>query len=49
MRRDELLQLIARGENSGVEFKRDDVRHEQLAREIVALANLKGRLPGVEA
>lgn len=50
MRRDELLQLIAQGENSGVEFKRDDVRPEQLAKEIVALANLKGGviLLGVE-
>lgn len=46
----DLLQLIANGENSGVEFKRDDVRPEQLAREIVALANLKGGiiLLGVE-
>jgi ATP-dependent DNA helicase RecG len=38
MTRAELLQLIANGENSGVEFKRDDVRPEQLAKEIVALA-----------
>lgn len=38
----ELLELIANGENSGVEFKLDDVRPEQLAREVVALANLKG-------
>lgn len=39
----QLLQtLITNGENSGVEFKRDDIRPEQLAREVVALANLKG-------
>lgn len=50
MLKSELLQLIANGENSGVEFKRDDLRPEQLAREIVALANLKGGavLLGVE-
>ena len=30
------------GENSGVEFKLDDIRPEQLAKEVVALANLKG-------
>jgi ATP-dependent DNA helicase RecG len=38
----ELLEIIASGENSGAEFKRDDVRPEQLAKEAVALANLKG-------
>jgi ATP-dependent DNA helicase RecG len=38
----EVLELIANGENSGVEFKLDDIRPEQLAKEIVALANLKG-------
>lgn len=50
MLKSELLQLIANGENSGVEFKRDDLRPEQLAKEIVALANLKGGqiLLGVE-
>lgn len=37
-----LQTLIINGENSGVEFKRDDIRPEQLAKEIVALANLKG-------
>lgn len=42
MRRSELLELIAHGENSGVEFKRDDLRPEQLAKEIVALANFQG-------
>ncbi|WP_174526090.1 AlbA family DNA-binding domain-containing protein, partial [Herbaspirillum rubrisubalbicans] len=50
MLRTELLEIIANGENSGVEFKRDDVRPEQLAKEIVALANLRGGmiLLGVE-
>lgn len=50
MLKSELLQIIANGENSGVEFKRDDLRPEQLAKEIVALANLKGGclLLGVE-
>ena len=50
MLKDDVLQLIANGENSGVEFKRDDLRPEQLAREIVALANFQGGylLLGVE-
>ena len=38
----ELLEIIANGENSGVEFKRDEIRPEQLAKEIVALANFQG-------
>ena len=38
----QLLELIANDENSGVEFKRDGVRPEQIAKEIVALANLQG-------
>lgn len=42
MTKSELLELIANGENSGVEFKRDDLRPEQLAREVVALANFQG-------
>lgn len=50
MLRTELLEIIANGENSGIEFKRDDIRPEQLAKEIVALANLRGGmvLLGVE-
>lgn len=50
MLKSDLQNLIANGENSGVEFKRDDLRPEQLAKEIVALANLKGGsiLLGVE-
>lgn len=42
MLKSELLEIIANGESSGVEFKRDDCRPEQLAREIVAMANLRG-------
>jgi ATP-dependent DNA helicase RecG len=42
MTKTELLELIANGENSGMEFKRDDLRPEQLAKEIVALVNFKG-------
>jgi ATP-dependent DNA helicase RecG len=50
MLKTELLELIANGESSGVEFKRADVRAEQLAKEIVALANFQGGkvLLGVE-
>ncbi len=38
----ELLGIIASGENAELEFKRDDVRPEKLAREMVAFANQKG-------
>lgn len=37
-----LLEIIANGENSSVEFKRDDIRSEQLAKEVVAMANFQG-------
>ena len=45
-----LMELIRNRENSGVEFKRDDVFAERLAREIVGLLNLNGGhvLLGVE-
>ena len=42
MLKTKLLQIIAHGESSRVEFKRDDVRPEQLAKEIVALINFQG-------
>lgn len=42
MTEEELRALIRNGENSGVEFKRDDVSGESLAAEMVALANLRG-------
>jgi len=42
MLKSELLEILANGESSGVEFKRDDIRPEQLAKAIVALANLQG-------
>ena len=50
MLKSELLEIIANSENSGVEFKRDDLRPEQLAKEIVALLNFQGGklLLGVE-
>jgi len=38
----ELLEIIANGESSGIEFKRDDIRPEQLAKEVVALVNFQG-------
>ena len=46
----ELLGIIANGENSGVEFIQDDIRPEQLGKEVVALANHQGGiiLIGVE-
>lgn len=50
MTKTEFHELIAQGEDSGVEFKRDRVDGRDLAKEIVALANLKGGvvLLGVE-
>ncbi len=50
MLKTELAELMRNGENSGVEFKRDDVRPEHVAQEIVAMANLQGGyvLLGVE-
>ena len=50
MNRDGLSDLIRSGENSGVEFKRNDLRPERIAREIAALLNLEGGhiLLGVE-
>ena len=50
MRREELLDLIRGGEDSNVEFKRDDLRVEDLARELVAFLNFEGGvlLLGVE-
>ncbi|MFH1976523.1 MAG: RNA-binding domain-containing protein [Pseudomonadota bacterium] len=42
MLKSELYEIIANRENSGIEFKRDDIRPEQLAKEIVALSNLNG-------
>ena len=46
----ELVEIIRNGENSGVEFKRDDVRPEAVAKEMASLLNLEGGhiLLGVE-
>lgn len=50
MNKSDILELIRNGENSFVEFKRDDVKPIELAKEIVAFANYKGGkvLLGVE-
>mgnify|MGYP001151857104 CR=1 FL=1 len=50
MTKTELLELLRNGENSGVEFKRDDIRPESLAKEMAGLLNLEGGhiLLGVE-
>ena len=37
-----ILAALRNGENSGVEFKQDNIRPEQLAKEIVAFLNFKG-------
>jgi len=46
----ELLEIINNGENSGVEFKRDELQNSDLAKELVAFSNLSGGkvLLGVE-
>jgi ATP-dependent DNA helicase RecG len=50
MNRTELAELIRNGENSGVDFKRDDVPPEKLAKVAAAFLNLEGGyiLLGVE-
>ncbi len=40
--RTELLEIVANGESSGVEFKRDVLQNHELARELVAFSNLEG-------
>ena len=40
--RTELLELVANGESSGVEFKRDVLQNHELAKELVAFSNLEG-------
>ncbi len=42
MRPKELLNLIAKGESSTLEFKRKSTNPEKLAKEIVAMANTRG-------
>ena len=42
MTKTELLELVANGENSGVEFVRNVVEEHRLAKAVVALANLRG-------
>ncbi|MDO9028360.1 MAG: putative DNA binding domain-containing protein, partial [Candidatus Roizmanbacteria bacterium] len=38
----ELLEIIQNGENSGIEFKRDERGNSAFAKEVVAFSNLKG-------
>ena len=40
--RTELLEIVANGESSGVEFKRDILQNHELASELVAFSNLEG-------
>ena len=42
MTKTELRELIANGESSRVDFKRDVIENRQLAKELVAFANLRG-------
>ena len=42
MTKTELLEIIGNGENSGIEFKRDDVHPDALAKEMSAFLNLEG-------
>lgn len=51
MNQSDLAEILSNGESSGVEFKRDDVQPERLAREMAALLNLEGGyiLLGVES
>ena len=48
--RTDLLEIIHNGESSGVEFKRDVVQNDALAKELVAFSNFEGGmvLLGVE-
>lgn len=50
MKHEEVLEMIRNGEDSGLEFKRDDVTNIDLAKELVSLLNLGGGtvLLGVE-
>ena len=50
MNQTELAEVLRNGESSGVEFKRDDIEPEHLAKEMAALLNLEGGyiLLGVE-
>lgn len=48
--RTELIEIIHNGENSGVDFKRDDIQNSDLAKALVAFSNFEGGilLLGVE-
>ncbi|MGR3913792.1 MAG: putative DNA binding domain-containing protein [Gammaproteobacteria bacterium] len=38
----DLLEMIARGEGATIEFKRDDIRPEDLSKTVIAFANMNG-------
>ena len=42
MNKGELKEILENSENSGIEFKRDDILPQQLAKEIFTLANFQG-------
>jgi len=42
MHKSQITALIVAGEDAKTEFKRDDVRAERLAREVVSFANMNG-------
>lgn len=42
MTRTELLEVVSNGENSGIEFKRDVLQNQDLAKELVAFSNFNG-------
>lgn len=44
MKEEELKEIIANGENSGVEFKETRINPEHLAKEVAAFCNLQGGL-----
>lgn len=46
----ELLEILRNGENSSIEFKRDDIQNHEFTKELVAFSNLEGGmvLLGVE-
>lgn len=50
MKREDILDLIRSGEDTGLEFKRDDITNHDLAKEIVSFLNVAGGavLLGVE-
>ena len=50
MKTSDIFDIIRQGENSAIEFKSEDVKHLNIAKEIIAFANMNGGiiLIGVE-